>query len=157
MPLEIVINDPTSLCATYENVYIDMWWDGATAQILAQMREHRLAFMKRTQGPLYTCGVIYATKLRGFPKDVRNELEGVLQDGKGRFVGDALAVLQAGPILMGALRMLMSGVRLVTRSDHAMEFFSSIPDAVEWIAPLAKVDNKGLLLAIHEAAAAHQI
>lgn len=154
MPLEIAINQPSVVCATYENIYLDLWWEGATAPVLQEVRKHRLQFMSKRAGPLYSCAIVYAGKMRAIPKDVRDELGLLFQESKERFLADAI-VVPTSALLISAIRMILLGVRLVTRSQHTMEFFSALPPAVDWLASLAKVEPIALQNAIQEATNAH--
>jgi hypothetical protein len=156
MTLQLGICEPEYALATFENVYITIWWDQGTVERLEQVRTHRRAFYDSQPGQIASLTVIRITKPKPQTAEMRRVSQELIQEGVARCMAEA-NVIESTSMVMSAVRMMFATMNLLSRARHPSKVFSNTKDGTEWIAPLAKVNLTELQTALAQTIAARPV
>jgi hypothetical protein len=153
MSIQLVLCERDVVVAYFQSVYITIWWEKGTVELLGRVRPYRKAFFESQRGQAATLSVICLTKPKPVTAEERRLTQEIIKEDAAKTSAEAI-VIESSTAVMGAVRLIFAAMNLLAKARHPSKVFSSTKESVEWVAPLAKVDTKALMAAVEQAIAA---
>jgi hypothetical protein len=129
--------------AWHQNIILSAWWETASAESLTRLQRSHRDFVASVSGPLISFSILYITRPKAASKEERRLIGEIWAHHKERFA-EMFFFVKAGGLFTASLRLLLSGVQLLSNATTPIRIYNDLPESISVLASSAKIEAASL-------------
>lgn len=153
---QLYVQSEHHLIASYQNIFITVWWELPTVADLQESALYRRPFAEKfSKYALLT--VVRIDRPRRLSADARALSEQMRREMGEACLAEASVIDSGGALAFTLAQLLFSAMNMLNRTKHPSQMFSSLEEGIRWLAPLvnASLDTKDLFASLSHACQRH--